>query len=60
MNIQVATSEIPVPQAIRNTSRIGGGNFPQRSQQRFRGNRGTGPTRGEHSFLFRDNFLFKI
>ncbi|XP_043483412.1 THO complex subunit 4 [Leptopilina heterotoma] len=46
MNIQVATSEIPVPQAIRNTSRIGGGNFPQRSQQRFRGNRGTGPTRG--------------
>lgn len=42
MNIQVATSEIPVPTTMRGGSRLGG-NFTQRpTQQRFRGTRGTG------------------
>ncbi|XP_066596845.1 THO complex subunit 4 [Prorops nasuta] len=45
MNIQVATSEIPVASA-RGTSRLGSSSFTQRAQARFRGNRGTGTTRG--------------
>ena len=47
MNIQVATSEIPVPTTVRGGSRLGG-NFAQRpQQQRFRGTRGTGSARGK-------------
>ena len=53
MNIQVATSEIPVPATIRGGSRLGVGKFTQRPQQqpRFRGSRGTGSTRGKYSFI---------
>ncbi|XP_015595835.1 THO complex subunit 4 [Cephus cinctus] len=46
MNIQVATSEIPVPTSIRGGSRIGGNTYTQRPQTRFRGTRGTGSARG--------------
>lgn len=45
MNIQVATSELPVTTSVRGTSRLGGNNFSQRSNTtRFRGARGAGPT----------------
>lgn len=48
MNIQVATSEIPVAQTIRSGPRLGGPNFQQRQQPRFRGNqRPTGGQRGK-------------
>lgn len=45
MNIQVATSEIPVP-AVRGGSRLSGNSYAQRTQSRFRGNRGSGSVRG--------------
>ncbi|XP_014606184.1 PREDICTED: THO complex subunit 4-like [Polistes canadensis] len=45
MNIQVATSEIPVP-SVRGGSRLSGNSYVQRTQSRFRGNRGSGPVRG--------------
>lgn len=45
MNIQVATSEIPVT-SIRGGPRLSGSNFTQRPQSRFRGSRGTGSVRG--------------
>ncbi|KAK0170684.1 hypothetical protein PV328_008506 [Microctonus aethiopoides] len=45
MNIQVATSELPLTTSVRGTSRLGGNNFSQRSNTtRFRGARGAGPT----------------
>lgn len=41
MNIQVATSEIPVTAALRTTSRLASTNFAQRAAPaRFRGARG--------------------
>ncbi|XP_053598904.1 THO complex subunit 4 [Microplitis demolitor] len=47
MNIQVATSELPVTTSIRGSSRLAASNFPQRSTtNRFRGARGAGATRG--------------
>lgn len=47
MNIQVATSEIPVSTAIRTTSRPIAGNFAQRSAPvKFRGTRGGASSRG--------------
>lgn len=45
MNIQVATSEIPVT-SIRGGPRLTGSNYTQRPQARFRGTRGAGPIRG--------------
>ncbi|XP_017891340.1 THO complex subunit 4 isoform X2 [Ceratina calcarata] len=46
MNIQVATSEIPVT-SIRGGPRLSGSsNYTQRPQTRFRGSRGTGSVRG--------------
>ncbi|XP_016910348.3 THO complex subunit 4 [Apis cerana] len=45
MNIQVATSEIPVT-SIRGGPRLSGSNYTQRPQSRFRGNRGAGSIRG--------------
>lgn len=47
MNIQVATSELPLTSSIRGGPRLSGGgaNYTQRPQTRFRGNR-TGPIRG--------------
>lgn len=43
MNIQVATSELPVTTSIRAGSRLAGNTFTQRSQPpRFRGTRGAG------------------
>ncbi|XP_060817192.1 THO complex subunit 4 [Bombus pascuorum] len=45
MNIQVATSEIPVT-SIRGGPRLSSSNFTQRPQSRFRGSRGTGSVRG--------------
>lgn len=45
MNIQVATSEIPVT-SIRGGPRLSGSNYTQRPQSRFRGNRGAGSVRG--------------
>lgn len=49
MNIQVATSEIPVPTTVRGGARIGGNSFVQRPQTRYRGSRGMGATRGRGS-----------
>ncbi|XP_063973398.1 THO complex subunit 4 isoform X2 [Diachasmimorpha longicaudata] len=40
MNIQVATSELPVTTSVRNPTRLAAGNFNQRSPTRFRGARG--------------------
>ncbi|XP_012273222.1 THO complex subunit 4 isoform X1 [Orussus abietinus] len=40
MNIQVATSEIPITSSIRGGNRLSGPNYPPRSQPRFRGARG--------------------
>lgn len=51
MNIQVATSEIPVP-AVRGGSRLSGNSYAQRTQSRFRGNRGSGSVRGNLLILF--------
>lgn len=45
MNIQVATSEIPVP-SVRGGTRLSGNSYAQRAQSRFRGNRGSGSVRG--------------
>lgn len=45
MNIQVATSELPVT-SVRGGPRPSGTNYTQRPQIRFRGNRGTGSVRG--------------
>ncbi|CAK9826249.1 Aly/REF export factor 2 [Anthophora retusa] len=45
MNIQVATSEIPVT-SIRGGPRLSSSNYTQRPQSRFRGNRGAGSVRG--------------
>jgi len=45
MNIQVATSELPVT-SVRGGPRLSGINYTQRPQTRFRGNRGTGSVRG--------------
>lgn len=45
MNIQVATSELPVT-SIRGGPRLSSVNYTQRPQTRFRGNRGTGSIRG--------------
>ncbi|XP_015111544.1 THO complex subunit 4 isoform X1 [Diachasma alloeum] len=42
MNIQVATSELPVTTSVRNPARLAAGNFNQRSPTRFRGARGAG------------------
>lgn len=50
MNIQVATSEIPVP-AVRGGSRLSGNSYAQRTQSRFRGNRGSGSVRGNPLIL---------
>lgn len=50
MNIQVATSEIPVP-SIRGSPRLSGSNFTQRPQTRFRGSRGTGVVRGMYNSI---------
>ncbi|XP_072750368.1 THO complex subunit 4 [Anoplolepis gracilipes] len=44
MNIQVATSELPVT-SVRAGPRLSGTNYTQRPQTRFRGNRGTGSVR---------------
>lgn len=49
MNIQVATSELPVT-SVRGGPRLSSTNYTQRPQTRFRGgNRGTGPVRGRGS-----------
>ncbi|XP_046736062.1 THO complex subunit 4 [Diprion similis] len=45
MNIQVATSELPVTSSIRG-SRLSSGSFAQRAQPRFRGARGASSNRG--------------
>jgi len=45
MNIQVATSELPIT-SVRSGPRLSGVNYTQRPQTRFRGNRGTGSIRG--------------
>lgn len=45
MNIQVATSELPVT-SPRGGPRLSGANYVQRPQTRFRGNRGAGSVRG--------------
>lgn len=45
MNIQVATSELPVT-SVRSGPRLSSVNYTQRPQTRFRGNRGTGSVRG--------------
>lgn len=51
MNIQVATSELPVTTSIRGSSRLAGGNFQQRpTATRFRGARGVGVTARGKSF----------
>ncbi|XP_018406924.1 PREDICTED: THO complex subunit 4 [Cyphomyrmex costatus] len=47
MNIQVATSELPIA-SVRGP-RLSGVNYTQRPQTRFRGNRGTGSIRGRGS-----------
>ncbi|KYM81132.1 RNA and export factor-binding protein 2 [Atta colombica] len=47
MNIQVATSELPIT-SVRGP-RLSGVNYTQRPQARFRGNRGTGSIRGRGS-----------
>lgn len=44
MNIQVATSELPIT-SVRGP-RLSGVNYTQRPQSRFRGSRGTGSIRG--------------
>ena len=45
MNIQVATSELPIAASIRTGPRLAASTFPQRSQApRFRGARGAGAT----------------
>ncbi|TGZ46459.1 THO complex subunit 4 [Temnothorax longispinosus] len=48
MNIQVATSELPVT-SVRGGPRLSGVNYTQRPQTRFRGNRGAGSVRGRGS-----------
>jgi len=45
MNIQVATSELPIT-SVRGGPRLSGANYTQRPQTRFRGNRSTGSIRG--------------
>lgn len=50
MNIQVATSEIPVTTPIRGSSRIGRGNFTRTQPQRFRGTRGAATNKGKKNF----------
>lgn len=54
MNIQVATSELPVT-TVRGGLRLSGTNYTQRPQTRFRGNRSTGPIRGNFSRI--NNYL---
>jgi len=46
MNIQVATSELPIT-SVRGGPRLSGTNYTQRPQTRFRGNRSTGSIRGK-------------
>lgn len=48
MNIQVATSELPVT-SPRSGRRLSGANYTQRPQTRFRGSRGTGSIRGNYN-----------
>lgn len=48
MNIQVATSELPIT-SVRGGSRLSGANYTQRPQTRFRGNRG--PVRGNFTLM---------
>ncbi|XP_032683442.1 THO complex subunit 4 [Odontomachus brunneus] len=48
MNIQVATSELPIT-SPRSGPRLSGANYTQRPQTRFRGNRGAGSIRGRGS-----------
>jgi len=50
MNIQVATSELPIT-SVRSGPRLSGINYTQRPQTRFRGNRGTGSIRGNLQIL---------
>lgn len=57
MNIQVATSELPVT-SVRGGPRLSGTNYIQRPQTRFRGNRGTGPVRG--NLLMRFNYAINL
>jgi len=57
MNIQVATSELPVT-SIRGGPRLSGSNYTQRPQTRFRGNRGTGSIRG--NLLMRLNYAINL
>lgn len=45
MNIQVATSELPIS-SVRGGPRLSGVNYTQRPQTRFRGSRGPGSIRG--------------
>lgn len=47
MNIQVATSELPIT-SPRSGPRLSGANYTQRPQTRFRGNRGAGSIRGNY------------
>lgn len=48
MNIQVATSELPIS-SVRGGPRLSGVNYTQRPQTRFRGSRGPGSIRGRGS-----------
>lgn len=57
MNIQVATSEIPVT-SIRGGPRLSGSSYTQRPQSRFRGNRGTGSIRGMQFNYLKKNEIF--
>lgn len=57
MNIQVATSELPVT-SVRGGPRLSGTNYTQRPQTRFRGNRGTGSVRG--NLLIRFNYAINL
>lgn len=51
MNIQVATSELPVTTSIRGSSRLAGNTFSQRpTTNRFRGARGASAPRGKLYF----------
>lgn len=57
MNIQVATSELPVT-SVRGGPRLSATNYTQRPQTRFRGNRGTGSVRGD--LLMQLNFAINL
>lgn len=61
MNIQVATSELPIT-SPRSGPRLSGASYTQRPQTRFRGNRGAGSIRGKYNlqYLIKCIFQFKI